>query len=243
MRTYAIGDIHGHLDRLRAAHALIAADGGADAPVVHLGDLIDRGPDSRGVLALLIDAQARGRDWRAVMGNHDLQLWKFLHDPDWIDPGSADQHHWIERPHSGAVQTLASYGIPDAANRPRAEVHAEALARVPAGHARWLEALPLYLDDPGGWLFVHAGIRPGIALKDQRREDLTWIRREFHDSTADHGRLVVHGHQPVRQVTHYGNRLNVDTGAAHGGPVSAVRLEGDGVWLLTDDGARQVVPQ
>lgn len=241
MRVYAIGDVHGQLGLLRAAHDRIAADGGAGAQVVHVGDLIDRGPDSRGVVQFLMDGQAKGRDWVAVKGNHDRQLPHFLRDPHWIDPAASHQADWIARD-GGAETTLDSYGVPDAKTRPLAQVHAEALARVPPDHARWLEGLP-------GWhltsraLFVHAGIRPGVDLRAQTEDDLTWIRRDFHDDPRDHGALVVHGHTPVRAATHYGNRVNIDSGAAYGGPLTVVRLDEDGVFVIDADGPRLLRPK
>lgn len=240
MRVYAIGDVHGQLDLLRDAHARIAADGGADAQIVHVGDLIDRGPDSRGVIAYLMDGQARGRDWVVVKGNHDRQLPQFLRDPRWIDPRASQQDHWIARD-SGADTALASYGVHDAMLRPLDSVHAEALAAVPADHARWLDGLPAWHLTPLA-LFVHAGIRPGVDLRAQIEDDLTWIRKPFCDDDRDHGVLVVHGHTPVRRATHYGNRVNIDTGAAYGGPLTAIRLDREGVWLLGDGGVQPLRP-
>mgnify|MGYP002652710436 CR=1 FL=1 len=170
MRIYAIGDIHGQRAMLEAAHERIARDGGDHALVVHVGDLIDRGPDSRGVIALLMDGQARGRNWLVVKGNHDRQLPNFLRDPRWIDPRAAEQKDWIAR-NSGADTTLASYGVNDAMLRDLDAVHAEALAAIPADHARWLDGLPIWHLTPWA-LFVHAGIRPGVALADQTPADL-----------------------------------------------------------------------
>ncbi|WP_449040522.1 metallophosphoesterase [Paracoccus sp. (in: a-proteobacteria)] len=240
MPIYAIGDIHGHLDLLLQAHERIARDGGRDARIVHLGDLIDRGPDSRGVVAHLMQGQAAGRDWIVLRGNHDSALPEFLRDPHWVDPRAAMPANWIARD-VGADTTLASYGVADAARRPLAEVHAEALAAVPAADARWLGALPLWHRQAGA-LFVHAGIRPGVALAAQDPGELMWIRRPFLDDPRDHGVLVVHGHTPIRRATHYGNRINIDSGAGRGGPLSAIRLDGGGAWLLTGDGPQPLHP-
>ncbi|MFV0411256.1 MAG: metallophosphoesterase family protein [Paracoccus sp. (in: a-proteobacteria)] len=239
---YAIGDIHGQLDFLHHAHRLIEADGGRDARIVHLGDLIDRGPDSRGVIDYLMEGQAQGRDWQVIKGNHDHKLPRFLEDPRWIDPGPSRPKLWTEDVNNGAGATFASYGIEGADTMGLDELHRRALAAVPRAHADWIEALPLYLQHPGGFLFVHAGIRPGIPLAQQTPTDLMWIRRPFHDSHADHGALVVHGHTPISAVRHYGNRLNLDTGAGYGKALSAVRLAPDGVWLLSDQGPRPVLP-
>ena len=237
---YAIGDIHGHADKLRAAHDRILRDGGAGAPVVHVGDLIDRGPDSRGVIEFLMEGQASGLLWVALKGNHDRQLPQFLRDPHWVDPCAADPRDWVSR-ESGAETTLASYGVADARTRPLPEVHAEALARIPADHARWLDGLPAWHLTARA-LFVHAGIRPGIDLLAQSQNDMLWIRRPFHDDRRDHGVLVVHGHTPVRQPTHYGNRVNIDSGASQGGPLSVVRLDDQGVWLIGEEGAVPLRP-
>ncbi|MDO5705505.1 MAG: metallophosphoesterase [Paracoccus sp. (in: a-proteobacteria)] len=240
MRVYAIGDIHGQIDLLRQAHRRIDADGGAGATVVHLGDLVDRGPDSRGVIQTLIDGQAAGCDWRVVLGNHDRMLSRFLSDPDWIDPGLSSQRHWIVHPHLGAAATLMSYGVD--ATLPCRDLHRAMLSAVPREHATWLAGLPDWYLHPLA-LFVHAGVRPGVDLQDQTQDDCVWIRQPFLQSDADFGPLVVHGHTPVAdRPVHYGNRLNIDSGAAYGGPLSAVVIEASGVWHLTEDGRRPVVP-
>lgn len=239
-RLYAIGDIHGHLDALKAAHARIAADGGAEAMVVHLGDLIDRGPDSAGVIAYLAEGQADGRDWITVMGNHDRFLVRFLADPDWIDGALSKPQHWLDHPGLGAAATVASYGVDPA--RPRAEVHRDLVRAVPRDHARWLAGLPRWHLTPQA-LFVHAGVRAGVDLSAQTEDDLLWIRRGFLDATSSFGPLVVHGHTPEgARPVHHGNRLNIDTGAAYGGPLSAVVIEAGGVWLLGETGREGVAP-
>ncbi|AUH33166.1 metallophosphoesterase [Paracoccus tegillarcae] len=240
MPVYAIGDIHGQLELLHQAHRLIAADAGDDARIVHLGDLIDRGPDSRGVVQYLLDGQAAGRDWIVLRGNHDRFLPAFLSDSAWADPGLATPVVWTDHSGLGAAATLASYGVdPD---QPRDLLHAAAKAAVPVEHAEFLAGLPLWhLQD--GALFVHAGIRPGVDLQAQAEQDLVWIRKGFLDSGVDHGSLVVHGHTAIDRATHYGNRLNLDSGAAYGGPLSAVRLDEDGAWLLTEHEAVPLMPE
>lgn len=241
--VYAIGDIHGRMDVLNDTHRLIERDGGEHARIVHLGDLIDRGPDSPAVIDHLMEGQARGRNWQIVKGNHDNKLPRFLEDPGWIDPGTTSGFTWTGDERNGAGATLRSYGIADAETRPLAEVHAEALRKVPAEHAAWLDGLAPYILHPGGFLFVHAGIRPGIDLVAQCRVDLMWIRKPFLEASQDHGALVVHGHTAIRKATHYGNRLNLDSGAGYGHPGSAVRLDADGVWLLTESGPVPLVPE
>lgn len=244
MRTYAIGDIHGHLDRLQAAHARIARDraltGDAEAPVVHVGDLVDRGPDSAGVVDYLRRGPGDGAPWIVLKGNHDFMFTLFLSDPYAQDPGLRPDLNWLHV-RLGGVATLASYGIADAGERPLADVHAEALARVPASHLAFLSGLPLtHARDQS--LFVHAGIRPGIAIPAQSPQDLMWIRAPFHTSRQDHGALIVHGHTVIPTAHHYGNRLNIDTGAAYGGPLTAVVIEGRDVWELTEGGRIRLPP-
>ncbi|MFN0114284.1 MAG: metallophosphoesterase [Paracoccaceae bacterium] len=243
MLNYAIGDIHGHLDRLVEAHGLIAADRGrfgGDGSVVHVGDLVDRGPDSRGVIGFLIAGQARGEPWVVLKGNHDRLFAKFLSDPGWRDPGLREDLHWFD-PRLGGGATLASYGVAARFGDDDKAVRAEALARVPAAHRKFLDGLPLWhLRD--GALFVHAGIRPGVDLAAQSEDDLVWIRRGFLEDGRDHGALVVHGHSAIERATHYGNRLNVDSGVAYGGPLSAVAVEGRKAWLLTGEGRLPLHP-
>lgn len=235
MRTYAIGDIHGQLGLLQQAHARIARDDAARGGVsqlVHVGDLLDRGPDSRGVIDYLMQGQAEGRPWIVLKGNHDRFLPRFAAEPDWIDAGLASGRHWLDHEKLGAAETLASYGID---LRDHADTHAAVLDRVPQAHLRWLEALPLWHLTPRA-LFVHAGIRPGVDLARQTEQDLVWIRKGFLDDARDHGPLVVHGHTVVERVTHFGNRLAIDTGAGHGGPLSVVVFDETGLHLLTDEG-------
>lgn len=244
MRSYAIGDIHGHLGLLRAAHELIAADraacGDAAAPVVHVGDLVDRGPDSRGVIAFLMAGQVGGAPWVVLRGNHDRMFSIFLENPWARDPRLRAEFSWFH-PRLGGPQTLLSYGICEPANRPVDQVHAETLAAVPPEQVAWLAGLPGYAR-VGDAVFVHAGIRPGIPLAQQTEDDLLWIRSEFLDDARDHGALVVHGHTAINTPTHYGNRLNIDSSAGYGGPVSAVVIEGREVFLLTAAGRVPLLP-
>lgn len=242
MTTYAIGDIHGHLGLLQRAHDLIAEDQARHGagPVVHVGDLVDRGPDSCGVVEYLRAGIAAGRDWVVLKGNHDRMFMRFLKDPWEPEPGLRSDYGWLH-PALGGAATLASYGIGRAADRPIAPVHAEALAAVPAAHRDFVGALPV-MHRTGDGLFVHAGIRPGVALDQQVETDLVWIRGPFLTDPADHGALVVHGHTAIDVPTHYGNRLNIDSGAAYGGPLTAVVLEGGLAFHLTADGRVPLLP-
>ncbi|MEM1064808.1 MAG: metallophosphoesterase family protein [Pseudomonadota bacterium] len=238
MRSYAIGDIHGQLEALRAAHGRIAEDrarsGDDTAPVVHLGDLVDRGPDSAGVIDYLVKGQAGGAPWIVLMGNHDQIFRAVLR----AGVGQGDLPDFARAWTSagmGGLETLSSYGVrPGFLSRP-AQIARDAAAAVPPGHRAFLEGLPLFHETEGE-IFVHAGLRPGLPLYDQIEEDLLWIRGEFLNDIRDHGRLVVHGHTPVEEPMHCGNRVNLDTGAGFGRPLTAAVIEDGAVFVLTNEG-------
>jgi serine/threonine protein phosphatase 1 len=240
MHIYAIGDIHGHLGLLQAAHDLIAADMARHGrgPVIHLGDLVDRGPDSRGVIDHLMQGAARGEDWVILKGNHDRMFWRFLRNPAEQEPGLRSDLGWLH-PKLGGPDTLRSYGVENAADRPIAKVHADAMMAVPQAHLDFIAKRPA-LHLAGDCAFVHAGIRPGTALQDQTETDLVWIREPFLSEATPHGPLIVHGHTAIAEATHYGNRLNLDSGAAYGGPLSAVVIEGREAALLTPEGRKRL---
>ncbi|MBM9593500.1 metallophosphoesterase [Roseitranquillus sediminis] len=243
MTIYAIPDVHGHLDKLERAHALIAADrvreGASKAPVVHLGDLNDRGPDTRGVIDRLVGGIGAGEPWIVLMGNHDRMFRNFLRAERLGDAGRDDDAYWLH-PALGGVETLASYGV-RARGRRLAEVKRDAAAAVPEAHRVFLEARPLW-HVTEELVFVHAGIRPGVPLEAQTEEDLVWIREPFLYDLHDHGRLVVHGHTPVREPEHHGNRVALDAGAAFGGPLVAAVFEGRQCWLLGPRGREPLRP-
>lgn len=241
MKTYAIGDIHGHLGLLQGVHDWIARDMATHgaAPIVHLGDLVDRGPNSAGVIEYLRSGIAAGQDWTVLKGNHDRMFMGFLDDPQSQDAGLRSDLSYLH-PRIGGGETLASYGVRAAADRPIAPVYAEAVAAVPALHRAFLANCPASLQR-GEVIFVHAGIRPGVALADQTEDDLVWIRQGFLDDPRDHGALIVHGHTALDVPTHYGNRLNIDSSAAYGGPLTAVVIEGRDVWQITAKGRLAIV--
>lgn len=126
-------------------------------------------------------------------------------------------------------------------DRPLAPVHAEATDAVPQSHLDFLQDRPAW-HRRGEVVFVHAGIRPGIAMEAQQETDLVWIRAGFLDDPRDHGFLVLHGHTALDRATHYGNRVNIDSSAAYGGPLTAVVIEGRDVWHLTDNGRVPLQP-
>lgn len=231
---YAVGDIHGQSADLDRVLALVDADGGRDERVVFLGDYTDRGPDSRGVLDRLIAGKANGRNWVTLMGNHDRMFAMFLREYPINDDRLMVGYHWLHE-RIGGVETLASYDVDVGDGLRIFQVHEEARRAVPRTHVDFLENLPTWHQE-GNLLFVHAGIRPGVALGDQVENDLIWIRHEFLNDLRPHPWLVVHGHTPAPQAEHRGNRVNLDSGAGYGRPVSVAVFEGTDCWLLSDQG-------
>jgi serine/threonine protein phosphatase 1 len=236
MTLYAIGDIHGQLDGLKQALDAIAADRareGTDAArTVLVGDLVDRGPDSAGVVDLLAGLVREDPRIVVLKGNHDAMFAEFLAER----PGRWSVSRYLGG-NVGGMETLRSYGIATAGSA-RA-LHDAAVEAVPEAHRAFLAEMPLS-HAAEDCLFVHAGIRPGVPLAEQKADDLMWIRESFLLDTRDHGPLIVHGHTPVPKVEHHGNRLAIDTGAAWGGPVTAVAIEGRAAVELTDGGRRKV---
>jgi serine/threonine protein phosphatase 1 len=220
-RAYAIGDIHGQRDRLVALHRLIAADFAArpvaSAVLVHLGDFINQGPDSAGVVALLAaGAPIRGMAVVNLLGDHERMLLDGLNG----DRAAATDWLW-----AGGREALASWGLdPDL---PREEWG----MALPAAHVAWLRGLvPTHRE--GDYLFVHAGIRPGVALAEQSRDDLVTMRQPFLSSEQDFGVVVVHGHASAPSVQIAPNRIGVDTGAGIGGKLTCAVMEDDLIGLL-----------
>jgi serine/threonine protein phosphatase 1 len=233
-RLYAIGDMHGRLDLVRATLGRIRLDLSrrphSHPLVVGLGDYMDRGPACRGVLEALIELRDSDLPARFLLGNHDSYVGAYLRDPDWYDR----TYHWLHDAMGGNA-TLESYGVPDASDIHPAATRDAFAAAFPAGHMAFLDACELGFQ-LGGYFFVHAGIRPGVALDAQERDDLIWIREPFLSSSADYGVKVVHGHTIVPEVEHHTNRIAVDTGAFRTGRLSCLILEGEAVDLLTDAG-------
>ncbi len=225
LRVYAVGDIHGCLERLRALHDAIAADLAerpvARAVLIHLGDLIDRGPDSAGVVAFL-SGRPRPRgiaETTTLLGNHEAMMLAALEAPEEDDAARL----WVV---NGGADALFSWGVP------RQVEPKDWAAHLPAAHLAFLRALPLSvrLD---GYLFVHAGIRPGVPIAQQERHDLLWIREPFLSSKADHGAVVVHGHTPRPAPEVRPNRIGIDTGAVMGGTLTCLVLEADQLGFLS----------
>jgi serine/threonine protein phosphatase 1 len=202
--TFAIGDIHGCFEELRFLLAFCRKSA-RDIPhdFLFLGDYVDRGPASDQVIAYLIREQARSSSrLRCLLGNHD-QMLSLAADRDRSD---ADLIQWWA---NGGEETLDAYGIDDPSD-------------LPADHLAWIRTLPLLVLDDNRF-FVHAGIRPDVPLDAQSKDDMLWIREPFLSSKLWHGALVVHGHTPTttRAPDVQTNRVNLDTGACFGGPLTA----------------------
>ena len=222
VRIYAIGDVHGCadlLDRLFARiDAHIAAHPIARPVQVLVGDYVDRGPNSRGVLDRLI-LRARSKETVILKGNHETFVLEFLRNPSVLQS-------WGQM---GGLETLMSYGLtpPLKADAAVQEELARALrAALPKAHLNFLGSLPVSFS-AGGFFFVHAGVRPRVPLNKQREEDLLWIRDEFLLHEESFGKIVVHGHTPVRAIDVRPNRINIDTGAYATGLLSCLVIQDD----------------
>jgi len=223
LRIYAIGDIHGRLDLLNRLHDKIREDIAATPDrtpvVVYLGDYVDRGPDSRGVLEVLCGPPVvPGAITIPLRGNHEQVLLDFLEHPR----NAAD---WLAY---GGLATLKSYGVRrlDPAIETDLDTMGRGLAAaMPDRHLQLLKTLKTF-EVLGDYLFVHAGIRPGIPLARQTADDLLFIREPFLSSPEQHPYVVVHGHQIVDQPEVRPNRIDVDTGAYASGRLTCVVLDG-----------------
>ena len=241
MTLYAIGDIHGHPDKLDRALELIEADGGAGSEVIFIGDYIDRGPDSRAVIQRLIDGLAEGQNWTCLKGNHDRMMEWFFEPEPRHDPHLLIGYHWLHE-RLGGIETLASYGVMVEERERLNALQERASLMVPAAHLDFLRGLEITADR-GDVFFCHAGIRPGVSLAEQTEEDLVWIRQTFLNYTRPHPKLIVHGHTPVKANEHAGNHVNLDAGAAYGGDLVPVAIEGTNFFNLTARGRKKLKPR
>jgi serine/threonine protein phosphatase 1 len=228
-RVYAIGDIHGRDDLFAQLLDQIAADdaarGSADTTIVLLGDLIDRGPDSAAVVERACRLAQDHGDVRLLSANHEEVFLKAL-------GGSLDALRFFCR--IGGEETIWSYGIVGDAYRAMGfdELLPALQAAVPDHQLAFLKAAQDWVQI-GDFVFVHAGIRPGAAMADQKASDLRWIREPFLDDARWHGAMVVHGHSITEAVDVQPNRLGIDTGAYASGKLTAVGLERTERWFLT----------
>lgn len=223
-RIYAIGDVHGCSRQLANLHALIAEDvaecPAASVLLVHIGDYVDRGADSAGVIAMLADGcPIDGAEMINLLGNHESTM---------LDALAGERAAGTDWLFAGGRATLESYGIDPDGPRDRWA------SLIPAEHQAFLRGLRL-LHREGGYAFIHAGVRPGVALEDQARDDLLRSRQPFLYSERDFGAVIVHGHTPVKAAVVKHNRIAIDTGAVFGGPLTCVVLEADTLRFLTAD--------
>lgn len=227
-RIYAVGDIHGRSDLLDLLWGRIRQDlrdrPAAQAHLVYLGDYVDRGRDSSGVLDRLVAPPPDLPPATCLMGNHDLVFRDFL-------AGQDVGNLWRQ---FGGYETMRSYDVdppPQTGRRWIEAVREELREQVPERHIEWLRGLALSLDRPP-YFFCHAGVRPGIPVERQDAATLLWIREEFLLSDADFGRIVVHGHTPVPEPEVRRNRVGIDTGAFASGVLSCAAVEVGSVRIL-----------
>jgi len=227
-RAYSVGDVHGRLDLLERLLERIEADnrarGKAKTSIIFLGDLIDRGPASAGVVERLRTYHPAFAKPIFIMGNHEEILLRIVKGEmplfrDWLRFGGAE--------------CLESYGLDADQLRdlPQRQAHRLIKEGIPDNHVAFLSS---FVDSAsfGSYLFVHAGIRPGVPLPSQSTQDLRWIRQPFLHDETDHGRVVVHGHTISEEVEQLPNRICIDTGAYRTGVLTALGLEGADRWLL-----------
>ncbi|MFM9851899.1 MAG: metallophosphoesterase family protein [Sphingomonadaceae bacterium] len=228
-RLYAIGDIHGRSDLLDDLLDQIGADDTARSmahtQLIFLGDLIDRGSDSRGVIERLMALKAATPNARFLKGNHEelfIRIWDG-------DTKAASMFHRV-----GGRDTMLSYGVSEAEydDADFNTLTALVSGRVPPEHIDFLRGFDDWIV-AGDYLFVHAGIRPGIAIEDQRAGDLRWIRGEFTEFDGDHGMMVVHGHSITELIDVRTNRIGIDTGAFMSDALTAIGIENTDRWFLS----------
>jgi len=222
---YAVGDIHGRRDLLQAMLGRIEVDArnsrqSKRRTLVFLGDYVDRGPDSRGVVETLIGGLPQGFETHFLKGNHEAILLNFLDDPWTLD-------HWLM---NGCEATMRSYGVDTdrlVSLRAPPDLWGQALQEaLPKAHLAFYRSLKLSVTF-GDYLFVHAGVNPGAPLEAQTEADLIWIRDPFLRHAEPFGKIVVHGHTPGKEPVTRSNRIGIDTGACFSGRLTALRLEGD----------------
>lgn len=228
-RVYAVGDIHGRADLLADMQRMVLADAaeypGSRNVVVYLGDYVDRGLQSRAVIDQLLDKPLPGFESFHLLGNHDVSMLDFLDDAS-VGP------RWLS---IGGQATLYSYGVAlrsDAAEQERLlKAQSSLRAKMPQRHVDFLRSLSLHHVE-GDYLFVHAGILPGVPLQLQRPADMLWIRSRFLESTSDHGWIVVHGHSMSPNPQVRPNRIGIDTGAYATGVLTTLVLSGTERYFL-----------
>jgi serine/threonine protein phosphatase 1 len=227
-RWYAIGDVHGCYTLLNQLIQAIDKDdeqrGEIDTRLLFLGDYIDRGPNSRAVIELMMKLDIGEDRVIFLMGNHEETL---LATADGHRRAAALFHKM------GGRETLLSYGVSaqDYDNSDAAGIVDLVRSAIPTDHLSWMRLLRSSYA-AGDYLFVHAGIRPGVPLKAQLPSDLRWIRKEFLESSSHHDAMVIHGHSVTDEIDEKANRIGIDTGAYASGRLTAIGLEGSERWFL-----------
>lgn len=225
-RVYAVGDIHGRLDLFEALIAAIDTDDAAaqqaQSTVILLGDLVDRGPESAGVIARARAWQTQ-RELRIIAGNHEEMFLESFSNTDIL----RNFLRW------GGRETLESYGIEvgDAGEVPLEEIQRRMAEQIPTEDRAFIAGFEDYIV-MGDYAFVHAGIAPGVPLEKQSLKDLRWIREQFLLYSRPHSHIVVHGHSIYDEPASYANRIGIDTGAFQSGRLTALVLEGTGRRLI-----------
>lgn len=228
-RIYAIGDVHGRHDLVvqlvRSIYEDHRARSEADLLIIFLGDLVDRGPDSAAVIDELISLKDQGVPVRCLLGNHDAVLLRALEG----DPRST---RYLVR--MGGRPTLISYGISEDeyGDLDYDALTARLQALAPPTHLEFLHGMERLIE-AGDYVFVHAGLRPGVPLDAQSGEDLCWIREDFLRHQGQFDRFVIHGHSITEDADVRANRIGIDTGAYDSGRLTAIGLEGEARWFLT----------
>lgn len=227
-RAYAIGDIHGRLDLLDTLLSRIEEDVRArpkrSCSIVFLGDLIDRGPSSAGVIERLRMFRPSYAKPVFLMGNHEEVLLRVTSGEASLIPS------WLR---FGGVETLASYGLnaTKLVGLPDEEAVERVKRAIPLAHLRFISGFADTVSF-GDFLFVHAGIRPGVELSEQSQTDLRWIREPFLDDDEERGFIVVHGHTISPRIEITSNRIGIDTGAFYTGVLTALAIDGGRRWFL-----------
>lgn len=233
-RVYAIGDIHGRADLMHDLLAQIVADdsrrGPADTQVIFLGDLVDRGPASAEVVETARLLAANDSRYRFIQGNHEEVFLKAL---------GGDRKALTFFTRIGGKETILSYGV---SKREYDDADYDTLmalfsARVPDAHVAFVAAFEDMIEI-GDYVFVHAGVRPGVPLASQKPSDLRWIRQEFLESRERPEKVVVHGHTIFETVEEQPFRIGLDTGAYASGVLTAMGFEGDRRWTIRAEGSR-----
>ena len=225
VRIYAVGDIHGRLDLLTTLHEALDEDmdlhPGAHCVEVYLGDYVDRGPQSSGVIDALIERK-RTREAVCLAGNHEAIALEALYSQEAFG-------RWLRM---GGLETVLSYVRPSGGARDETRLWNEWRSAMTADHVTFLRHLEASFMC-GDYVFVHAGLRPGVPIEDQERQDMLWIRREFLDYPHSFGHFVVHGHTPIAAPEVLSNRINIDTGAYATGHLTCLVLEGADRFLIS----------